>query len=129
MWLIDFFTKVPRKFNRESIIFSVSSGRTTRYTNDKKKKKEFSFHHTLFTIITSWSIIVINVIESESRSASVHSSRLHGLYSPWNSPSQNTGVGRLSLLQINVITKIIKLLTQNMEEMCFVFWDYAKFLR
>ena len=23
----------------------------------------------------------------------------HGLYSPWNSPGQNTGVGRLSLLQ------------------------------
>ena len=25
--------------------------------------------------------------------------RPHGLYSPWNSPSQNTGVGSLSLLQ------------------------------
>ena len=25
--------------------------------------------------------------------------RPHGLYSPWNSPGQNTGVGRLSLLQ------------------------------
>ena len=24
---------------------------------------------------------------------------LHGLYSPWNSPGQNTGVGSLSLLQ------------------------------
>ena len=23
----------------------------------------------------------------------------HGLYSPWNSPGQNTGVGSLSLLQ------------------------------
>ena len=27
------------------------------------------------------------------------SSRPHGLYSPWNSPGQNTGVGSLSLLQ------------------------------
>ena len=27
------------------------------------------------------------------------SSRSHGLYSPWNSPEQNTGVGSLSLLQ------------------------------
>ena len=27
------------------------------------------------------------------------SSRLCGLYSPWNSPGQNTGVGNLSLLQ------------------------------
>ena len=25
--------------------------------------------------------------------------RLHRLYSPWNSPGQNTGVGSLSLLQ------------------------------
>ena len=28
--------------------------------------------------------------------------RPHGLYSPWNSPSQNTGVGSLSLLQGNL---------------------------
>ena len=39
--------------------------------------------------------------ESESESRSVLSNSLwsHGLYSPWNSPGQNTGVGRLSLLQ------------------------------
>ena len=30
-----------------------------------------------------------------------NSLRLHGLYSPWNSPGQNTGVGSLSLLQGN----------------------------
>ena len=28
-----------------------------------------------------------------------NSLRPHGLYSPWNSPGQNTGVGSLSLLQ------------------------------
>ena len=39
--------------------------------------------------------------ESKSASHSVVSNSLwpHGLYSPWNSPSQNTGVGSLSLLQ------------------------------
>ena len=39
--------------------------------------------------------------ESESESHSVVSNSLqpHGLYSPWNSPGQNTGVGSLSLLQ------------------------------
>ena len=39
--------------------------------------------------------------ESESESLSVMSDFLwpHGLYSPWNSPGQNTGVGSLSLLQ------------------------------
>ena len=37
--------------------------------------------------------------ESESHSVMPDSLRPHGLYSPWNSPGQNTGVGSLSLLQ------------------------------
>ena len=36
---------------------------------------------------------------SESRSVMSNSLGLHGLYSPWNSPGQNTGVGSLALLQ------------------------------
>ena len=35
----------------------------------------------------------------ESRLAVSDYLRPHGLYSPWNSPGQNTGVGSLSLLQ------------------------------
>ena len=43
----------------------------------------------------------LQVVESESESCSVVSDLLwpHVLYSPWNSPGQNTGVGILSLLQ------------------------------
>ena len=37
--------------------------------------------------------------ESESRSVVSNSLRPHGLYSPWNSPAQNTGEGSHSLLQ------------------------------
>ena len=37
--------------------------------------------------------------ESESCSGVSNSLWPHGLYSPWNSPGQNTGVTRLSLLQ------------------------------
>jgi len=37
--------------------------------------------------------------ESESRSVVSDSLRPHGLYSPWNSPGQNTGVGSCPLLQ------------------------------
>ena len=37
--------------------------------------------------------------ESDSHSAVSDSLGCHGLYSPWNSPGQNTGVGSLSLLQ------------------------------
>ena len=36
---------------------------------------------------------------SESGSVVSNSLQPHGLYSPWNSPGQNTGVGSLSLLQ------------------------------
>ena len=39
------------------------------------------------------------ICESESRSVTANSLRPHGLYSPWNSSGQNTGVGSLSLLQ------------------------------
>ena len=37
--------------------------------------------------------------ESESHSVMSNSLGSHGLYSPWNSPGQNTGVGSFSLLQ------------------------------
>ena len=37
--------------------------------------------------------------ESESCSVVSDSLRPHGLYSPWNSPGKNTGVGNLSILQ------------------------------
>ena len=36
---------------------------------------------------------------SKSRSVVSYCLQSHGLYSPWNSPGQNTGVGSLSLLQ------------------------------
>ena len=39
------------------------------------------------------------IYKSESYSVMSNSLRPHGLYSPWNSPGQNTGVGSLSLLQ------------------------------
>ena len=41
------------------------------------------------------------ILLSESENCSVVSDALrpYGLYSPWNSPGQNTGVGSLSLLQ------------------------------
>ena len=44
-------------------------------------------------------VLSLNSYESESHSVVSDSLRPHGLYSPWNSPGQNTGVGSLSLLQ------------------------------
>ena len=45
---------------------------------------------------------------SESRSVVSDSMQPHKLYSPWNSPGQNTGVGSLSLLQGNLPNPGIK---------------------
>ena len=58
------------------------------------------FAHQL-TCITSFGLltIIISIYESESCSVVSDSLQLRGLYSPWNSPGQSTGVGSLSLLQ------------------------------
>ena len=44
-------------------------------------------------------LLYIYYFESESHSVVSDSLKPHGLYSSWNSPSQNTGVGTFSLLQ------------------------------
>ena len=60
---------------------------------------------SLFQVFVS-EILVYNVCmcvyESESHSVMSNSLPPHGLYSQWNSPGQNTGVGSLSLLQENL---------------------------
>ena len=43
--------------------------------------------------------ILVGIYERKSCSAVSDSLRPHGLYSPWNSPGQDAGVGSLSLLQ------------------------------
>ena len=43
--------------------------------------------------------VLAYISESECHSTISSSFRPHGLYSPWNSPGQNTGVGSCSLLQ------------------------------
>ena len=59
--------------------------------NDRINNNEF-IHSTLqLNWVSEW--------VSGSRSVVSDSLRPHGLYSPWNSPGQNTGVGSLSLLQ------------------------------
>ena len=52
-------------------------------------------------------VLMVNwqITESESRSVISDALWPHGLYSPWNSPDQNTGVGSPSLLQQNFPTQ------------------------
>ena len=51
------------------------------------------------TRLSNWTELNWIVYESESHWVVSSSLLSHGLYSPWNSPGQNTGVGKLSLLQ------------------------------
>ena len=59
------------------------------------------FSHDLWWLhCICWTFMLLSICtESESGSAVSDSFQTHGLYSPWNSPGQNTGVGSLSLLQ------------------------------
>ena len=68
----------------------------------------FSIHGILQARVLEWGAIAFSEtsprdtnFKSESESHSVMSDSLqpHGLYSPWNFPDQNTGVGSPSLLQ------------------------------
>ena len=47
----------------------------------------------------SYTMDIVAAVNSESRSVVSSPLRPHGLYSPWNSPEQNTRVGSFSLLQ------------------------------
>ena len=51
---------------------------------------------------------------TESRSVMSNSLRPHGLYSLWNSPGQNTGVGSLSLLQGIIPTRMISCIKSDL---------------
>ena len=64
----------------------------TNYLHYRLKRK----NESLFCII--WSLFS-NEVKWKSHSVVSNSLWSHGLYSPWNSPGQNTGVGSLSLLQ------------------------------
>lgn len=63
--IVNWFSiKMPRKFNKESITFSVSGGWIIGYTN---AKKSCNSSHTICKIITSQWIIAINVINKNIR--------------------------------------------------------------
>ena len=66
--------------------------------------------------------------ESESHSVVSDSLRPHVLYSPWISPGQNTGVGRLSLLTIAQKRTLQSHLNLNLE-VSFSLNTYLKYLK
>ena len=85
----------------------MSGSQFYKYFNEKWKMKA-NFQVVFVISYVKWMMIVLSSPKGfktlflkwdESHSVVSDSLRLHGLYSPWNSPGQNTGVGNLSLLQ------------------------------
>ena len=60
---------------------------------------KFSKLYNVQNEVKSWKWTIFLNKKSESSSVVSDSLQHHELYSPWNSPGQNTGVGSLSLLQ------------------------------
>jgi len=58
-----------------------------------------SLHVSSTNLVQILFLVFYEKSESESHSVVSDSLQPHGLYSPWNSPGQNTGVGSHSLLQ------------------------------
>ena len=57
------------------------------------------FHLEIDAVKETYMLSTVQVLWTEGCSVVSDSLRPHGLYSPWNSPGHNTGVGSLSLLQ------------------------------
>ena len=71
---------------------------STIYNSQDKKATQMSFNRCMDKGDMTFHMHN-GMLWSESCSVVSDSLRLHGLYSPWNSPGQNTAVGSLSLLQ------------------------------
>ena len=82
-------------------IKSRCSLRTANITPRRRELINSKYPNQLFTIISLVLLITLMFVNHISESCSVVSNFLwpHGLYSPWNSPGQNTRVGSLSHLQ------------------------------
>ena len=73
--------------------------RSQRISMEDKSKREVWINSNLPTSDDFHMHAFLPSVESGSRSVVSDSLQPPGLYSPWNSPGQNTGVGSLSLLQ------------------------------
>ena len=85
-WIM--YVQVLREQSDESISWSRGQRNRIKWANTRVPVS-----------LPGWRKVLKTLSESESRSIAPDSLWSHGLYSPWNSPGQNTGVGSLSLLQ------------------------------
>ena len=94
----------PKHILWYSTLFKIKLHPTWENKNHYFKSRSIFWTQNVVSQVICWPHcrgLTLNHFESESETHSVVSDSLwpHGLYSPWNSPDQNTGVGSLSLLQ------------------------------
>ena len=94
----------PKHILWYSTLFKIKLHPTWENKNHYFKSRSTFWTQNVVSQVICWPHcrgLTLNHFESESETHSVVSDSLwpHGLYSPWNSPDQNTGVGSLSLLQ------------------------------
>ena len=88
------------EYSMDWMVHGVSKSRTERLLLSEAQILTCSAPKVLMTWGRTLNIHAIaRSSQSESCSVMSDSLQLHGLYSPWNSPGQNTGVGTQSLLQ------------------------------
>ena len=98
--------KKKNKLGRLTTIKRVKYWHVNKHLEEWNKSGCFGDENVI-KLICNDSCITVNILkfitlyesESEMHSAVCDSLWPHGLYSPWDSPGQNTGVGSLSLLQ------------------------------
>ena len=100
-FLLQGFPSQPRKAAQHSTIYRTAPSMTKNCFGPKCPNAEKPYCRLFFFPVSPLDMCLSNWSKwvSESRSVVSNSLRPHGLYSPWDSPGQNTGVSSLSLLQ------------------------------
>ena len=97
-------------YKRTSLKRYLTSLSLRAFFNIKKREQEKPIHFSFQNKLQGWKMYLeitwSEVKWSESRSVMSDSLRPHGLYSPCNSPVQNTGVGSYCLLQGIFLTQV-----------------------
>ena len=99
-WTVALQVPLSTEFSKAGILEWVSTPFSIGSSWPRDRTHVSCTASRLFTVwVTREAPSLCEDSESESCSVLSDSSWPHGLYSPWNSPDQNTGVGSLSLLQ------------------------------
>ena len=97
-WIIACQAPLSMEFSRQEYWSGLSFPSPARLPDPWIKPTSHALAGGFFTTSATWEAHSYES-KSESRSVVSDSLRLHELYSPWNSPGQNTGIGSHSLLR------------------------------